>query len=112
MPPSNVSVATSTGGIPRPHPQTPFNPSADQATFRDLLLFEERLKMNAEMLRKRRRRYSGESPFYERSLRDDGADVTAFLWIFIGLLIIMAYRLMFIRPSVGYQTSKDDIGAD
>jgi hypothetical protein len=63
MPPSNVSVATSTGGIPRPHPQAPFNPSADQATFRDLLLFEERLKMNAEMLRKRRRRYSGELPF-------------------------------------------------
>jgi hypothetical protein len=62
MPPSNVSIATSTGGIPRPHPQAPFNPSADQATFRDLLLFEERLKMNAEMLRKRRRRYSGELP--------------------------------------------------
>ena len=53
MPPSNVSVATATGGIPRPHPQAPFNPSADQATFRDLLLFEERLKMNAEMLRKK-----------------------------------------------------------
>jgi hypothetical protein len=66
MPPTNVSVATATGGIPRPHPQAPFNPSADQATFRDLLLFEERLKMNAEMLRKRRRRYSGELPLWKR----------------------------------------------
>jgi hypothetical protein len=71
MPPSNVSVATSTGGIPRPHPQAPFNPSADQATFRDLLLFEERLKMNAEMLRKRRRRYSGELPHSTYSEADE-----------------------------------------
>lgn len=61
MAPTNVNATNATGGIVRPHPQAPFNPTADQATFRDLLLFEERLKMNAEMLRKRRRRYSGTS---------------------------------------------------
>lgn len=38
-----------------------FHPTADTSTYRDLLLFEERLKMNAEMLRRRRRRYCGES---------------------------------------------------
>jgi len=80
MPPSNVSITTSTGGIPRPHPQAPFNPSADQATFRDLLLFEERLKMNAEMLRKRRRRYSGQSP----KSREGGADVQRFYGYLLG----------------------------
>ena len=49
-----------TGGVPRPAPNAPYNPGADTATYRDLLLFEERLKMNAEMLRRRRRRYNGE----------------------------------------------------
>lgn len=62
------------GSHPRPAtpPRTPpggssrrpgsgiFHPAADTSTYRDLLLFEERLKMNAEMLRRRRRRYSGE----------------------------------------------------
>ena len=43
----------------RPSVNTPYHPGSDTATFRDLLLFEERLKMNAEMLRRRRRRYSG-----------------------------------------------------
>jgi hypothetical protein len=49
-----------TGGVPRPAPNAPYNPGADTATYKDLLLFEERLKMNAEMLRRRRRRYNGE----------------------------------------------------
>lgn len=41
----------------RPTPSAPFHPPADTSTYRDLLLFEERLKMNAEMLRRRRSRY-------------------------------------------------------
>jgi hypothetical protein len=47
--------------VQRPHPTAPFHPHGDTATYRDLLLFEERLKMNAEMLRRRRRRYNSES---------------------------------------------------
>lgn len=54
-------AAGATAGPARPHPHAPFHPTSDQATYRDLLLFEERLKMNAEMLRKRRRRYNGKS---------------------------------------------------
>jgi hypothetical protein len=67
--PQNVSPSTASrmmGGQPgvseapvRPSINTPYHPGSDTATFRDLLLFEERLKMNAEMLRRRRRRYSG-----------------------------------------------------
>lgn len=45
----------------RPAPNAPYHPPADTSTYRDLLLFEERLKSNAEMLRRRRRRYSSES---------------------------------------------------
>lgn len=56
------SLHTSTPPV-RPAPNAPFHPHGDMATYRDLLLFEERLKMNAEMLRKRRRRYMGESCF-------------------------------------------------
>lgn len=36
-----------------------WHPPPDTSTYRDLLLFEERLKSNAEMLRRRRTRYSG-----------------------------------------------------
>ena len=52
-------MGTSTPPV-RPAPNAPFHPHGDMATYRDLLLFEERLKMNAEMLRRRRRRYMGE----------------------------------------------------
>ncbi|KAL7424016.1 hypothetical protein Q5752_001601 [Cryptotrichosporon argae] len=65
----------------RPTPNAPFHPAADTATFRDLLLFEERLKMNAEMLRRRRRRYS------------------VFLWTFVFALVVMTYRLFVLPPS-------------
>jgi hypothetical protein len=44
----------------------PFFPAGDTATFKDLLLFEERLKMNASMLRRRKGRYEGESPRMRR----------------------------------------------
>ncbi|KAI0364117.1 hypothetical protein BV20DRAFT_1061219 [Pilatotrama ljubarskyi] len=45
---------------PRPSPPTPsgsFYPPNDVATYRDLLLFEERLKTNAASLNRRKRRY-------------------------------------------------------
>ncbi|GMK58323.1 hypothetical protein CspeluHIS016_0503550 [Cutaneotrichosporon spelunceum] len=60
----------------RPGSAAPFHPAADAATYRDLLLFEERLKMNAEMLRKRRRRYR------------------IFLWSFIAVLVACAWHLL------------------
>ncbi|RSH82195.1 hypothetical protein EHS25_006128 [Saitozyma podzolica] len=56
--PSPPNPGTSGSPSPRPDPRAPFHPPADTSTYRDLLLFEERLKMNAEMLRRRRRRYS------------------------------------------------------
>ncbi|WWC92145.1 uncharacterized protein L201_007099 [Kwoniella dendrophila CBS 6074] len=74
---SNPSTGSSTPV--RPHPSAPYHPPADTATYRDLLLFEERLKSNAEMLRRRRQRYN------------------VFLYTFIMALACMAYKL-FIRP--------------
>jgi hypothetical protein len=47
-----------------PHPSAPFHPLADTTTYKDLLLFEERLKMNAQMLNRRRRRYEGVCPAF------------------------------------------------
>ncbi|KAK8850321.1 hypothetical protein IAR55_004238 [Kwoniella newhampshirensis] len=64
----------------RPHPNAPYHPPPDTSTYRDLLLFEERLKSNAEMLRRRRQRYS------------------VFLWSFVATLILMGYRLVFLPP--------------
>ncbi|WWD20504.1 hypothetical protein CI109_104980 [Kwoniella shandongensis] len=64
----------------RPHPNAPYHPPADTSTYRDLLLFEERLKSNAEMLRRRRQRYN------------------VFLWSFVAALILMGYRLAFLPP--------------
>lgn len=54
--------------------------------------------MNAEMLRKRRRRYSGKltEGFLPRTVTDS----VAFLWIFIGMLMIMAYHLFVLPPQV------------
>jgi hypothetical protein len=43
--------------VPRGRPSTSFAPPTDAATFRDLLLFEERLKSNALALRRRKSRY-------------------------------------------------------
>lgn len=57
---SSSSRSSTPPTIIRPHPTAPFHPHGDTATYRDLLLFEERLKMNAEMLRRRRRRYNSE----------------------------------------------------
>ncbi|WVR08398.1 hypothetical protein IAU60_005453 [Kwoniella sp. DSM 27419] len=71
------------GGVahPRPHPQAPYHPPGDTATYRDLLLFEERLKSNAEMLRRRRQRYN------------------IFLWSFLCALFTMGYRLWMQPPT-------------
>lgn len=46
----------------------PFFPQGDTATYKDLLLFEERLKMNASMLRRRKGRYEGECGEREESV--------------------------------------------
>jgi hypothetical protein len=45
--------------LPSGMPPAPFQPPADGATYRDLLLFEERLKTNAARLRRTRTRYQG-----------------------------------------------------
>jgi hypothetical protein len=46
---------TSRAGTPKPG-----QPPSDAATYRDLLLFEERLKTNAARLRRRKRKYQSE----------------------------------------------------
>lgn len=48
MPPRLSSVSRSGNG---------FYPASDAATYRDLLLFEERLKSNAAVLNRRKHRY-------------------------------------------------------
>lgn len=48
-----------------PIPPQPFQPLADTATFRDLLIFEERLKQNAARMGKRKSKYQSES-YYSR----------------------------------------------
>ncbi|OXB37048.1 hypothetical protein J007_03154 [Cryptococcus neoformans] len=64
----------------RPAPNAPYHPPADTSTYRDLLLFEERLKSNAEMLRRRRRRYS------------------IFMWSFLLVLVGMGHMLFWHPP--------------
>jgi hypothetical protein len=49
-----------------------FAPAAQQASFKDLLLFEERLKQNAALLRSRKRKYEG-APDRLRSIQGSGA---------------------------------------
>ncbi|SPO28841.1 uncharacterized protein UTRI_05156_B [Ustilago trichophora] len=49
----NTSSQTDNGN----QPDEPFYPTADAATFRDLLIFEERLKQNAARLQSRKRKY-------------------------------------------------------
>ncbi|GFZ48356.1 hypothetical protein JCM24511_06104 [Saitozyma sp. JCM 24511] len=78
--PSPSNPGSSGSPSPRPDPRAPFHPPADTSTYRDLLLFEERLKMNAEMLRRRRRRYS------------------IFLWSFVLAMVVMAHRLVLMPP--------------
>lgn len=68
LPAGTTTANLGTGGVRRPSPVAPYFPHSDTATFRDLLLFEERLKMNAEMLRRRRRRYNGASPLSPAAL--------------------------------------------
>ncbi|OCF58437.1 hypothetical protein L486_04470 [Kwoniella mangroviensis CBS 10435] len=77
----NTTPSPSGASTPnRPHPLAPYYPPADTATYRDLLLFEERLKSNAEMLRKRRKRYQ------------------VFLYTFIGAWGFMLYQLFVVPP--------------
>ncbi|WVQ95760.1 hypothetical protein IAU59_002859 [Kwoniella sp. CBS 9459] len=78
---SRLQHASSQPQPVRPHPLAPYHPPADTATYRDLLLFEERLKSNAEMLRRRRQRYN------------------IFLWSFVTSLFTMGYRLLMQPPT-------------
>ncbi|WVQ79474.1 hypothetical protein IAT38_001573 [Cryptococcus sp. DSM 104549] len=85
MPPARYNPAQGRidppgSNIVRPSPTTPYHPPSDTATYRDLLLFEERLKSNAEMLKRRRQRYS------------------IFLWSFVAILITMGHMLLFQPP--------------
>jgi hypothetical protein len=51
MPPRSTPPPNNRGG---------FQPPNDASTFKDLLHFEERLKINAARLKKRKRKYQGE----------------------------------------------------
>lgn len=44
-------------GIVSPFGSAPYHPAGDPQTYRDLLIFEERLKQNAARLQKRRTKY-------------------------------------------------------
>lgn len=54
MPPKNAARGRTQQ---REEHEEPFHPAADAATFRDLLIFEERLKQNAARLQSRKRKY-------------------------------------------------------
>jgi hypothetical protein len=108
-----------------PHPSAPFHPLADTTTYKDLLLFEERLKMNAQMLNRRRRRYEGQLCFrsllcgYElcREKRKGWFGLTiwsvifgdgeplAFLVTLVISIIFLAHRAMFKPSEVSYLPS-------
>lgn len=51
------------------HPMKSFSPSPDVASYKDLLLFEERLKQNAALLRSRKNKYQSVSPTHTTSAR-------------------------------------------
>ncbi|GAA6011959.1 hypothetical protein JCM11491_000117 [Sporobolomyces phaffii] len=59
----------------------PFHPPATRESFKDLLIFEERLKQNAERLQKQRRKYQG------------------FLMSLIAVILYLAY-LVLVQPSI------------
>lgn len=70
---ANMSVGSPSGSVP-------YYPSADAQTYRDLLIFEERLKQNAARLVKRRKKYQ------------------TFLVLLCGAIGLFSYYV-FIRPS-------------
>ncbi|GAA5945976.1 hypothetical protein JCM3775_003603, partial [Rhodotorula graminis] len=59
----------------------PFHPPATRESFKDLLIFEERLKQNAQRLQKQRRKYE------------------AFLCSLVGVIAYLAY-VVFVLPSI------------
>lgn len=91
--------------VARPAANDPYHPTSDQATYRDLLLFEERFKRNAEMLTKRSRRYRSVFSPTARLLQSLSLDVV-FLWTFGGALLFMAHRLVVNPPTVSEKDSK------
>ncbi|GAA6064474.1 hypothetical protein JCM10212_001823 [Sporobolomyces blumeae] len=59
----------------------PFHPPSNRESYKDLLIFEERLKQNAERLQKQRRKYQG------------------FLFSLTSVIVYLAY-LVFVQPSI------------
>lgn len=57
--------------------------------------------MNAEMLRRRRRRYRGVSPLTDETGIHSLIHL-AFLWSFLGALAYLAHRLVFLPPTVSH----------
>lgn len=57
MPPKRTTAHARAQSIAALSPNEPFTPAPDAATFRDLLIFEERLKQNALRLQSRKRKY-------------------------------------------------------
>lgn len=57
MPPKRTTAHARAQSIAALSPKEPFTPAPDAATFRDLLIFEERLKQNALRLQSRKRKY-------------------------------------------------------
>ncbi|CEH13975.1 UNCHARACTERIZED [Ceraceosorus bombacis] len=88
MAPRTSPVARARPGQPgssylsRHPPPDPFHPPPDNAVFRDLLIFEERLKQNAARLVKRRRKY------------------VVLLTSFIVGVVILSYRIFVLTPPV------------
>ncbi|GAA5996503.1 uncharacterized protein JCM10292_003013 [Rhodotorula paludigena] len=64
-----------------PRRARPFHPPANRESFKDLLIFEERLKQNHERLQKQRRKYEG------------------FLLSLVGVIAYLAYNV-FVLPSI------------
>ncbi|CAE6464568.1 unnamed protein product [Rhizoctonia solani] len=77
---------------PPPYNRTGFQPPNNATTFKDLLHFEERLKINAAMLKKRKRKYQGKRSM---SLFDDAYNnkyylAQAFLAQLVLVILVLA----------------------
>lgn len=103
MPPSKSSKR----GNPNLGPSQAFTPALDAQTFRDLLIFEERLKQNAARLQSRKKKYECEQhgglfvcrlkwrqPYSPRSMS------SALLAVFVGFTIFLGYHVLIDRKQV------------
>lgn len=70
------------------------HPSTDAATYRDLLLFEERLKTTAANLQRRKSRYQRKSPSHSYIHRPSTGRTNHFATVFLfQLLVVIAFLL-------------------